>query len=120
MNFTLTIKEPARLNIIKDALASSKPERFVTSPHMMLALLLYCCSHGIFSSRKIERATYTHASIHKSIRYDRAFELELELTAEISQLLKKAEDADSDSYGDDDQLKGDLKRLEILNRNLRV
>ncbi len=28
------------------------------APHMMLALLIYCYSNGIFSSRKIERATY--------------------------------------------------------------
>jgi len=27
-------------------------------PRMMLALLIYCYSHGIFSSRKIERASY--------------------------------------------------------------
>ena len=26
-------------------------------PHMMLALLIYCYSHGIFGSRRIERAT---------------------------------------------------------------
>ena len=32
-------------------------------PQMMLALLLYCYSHGIFSSRKIERATYTDIAI---------------------------------------------------------
>ena len=28
------------------------------SPHMMLALLIYCYANGIFSSRRIERATY--------------------------------------------------------------
>ena len=27
-------------------------------PRTMLALLIYCYSHGIFSSRKIERASY--------------------------------------------------------------
>ena len=32
-------------------------------PHMMLALLVYCYSMGIFSSRKIERATYTNISV---------------------------------------------------------
>jgi len=26
-------------------------------PHMMLALLIYCYANGIFSSRRIERAT---------------------------------------------------------------
>lgn len=32
-------------------------------PHMMLALLLYCYSNGIFSSRKIERATYRDVAV---------------------------------------------------------
>lgn len=32
-------------------------------PSMMLALLLYCYVHGIFSSRKIEAATYSHVSV---------------------------------------------------------
>lgn len=32
-------------------------------PHMMLALLIYCYSHGIFSSRKIERATYKDVAV---------------------------------------------------------
>jgi len=32
-------------------------------PHMMLALLIYCYSNGIFSSRKIERATYRDISV---------------------------------------------------------
>ena len=32
-------------------------------PSMMLALLLYCYSQGIYSSRKIERATYSNISV---------------------------------------------------------
>jgi len=32
-------------------------------PSMMLALLLYCYSQGIYSSRKIERATYANVSV---------------------------------------------------------
>jgi transposase len=32
-------------------------------PHMMLALLLYCYSHGIFSSRRIERATWKDVAV---------------------------------------------------------
>lgn len=32
-------------------------------PSAMLALLLYCYSQGIYSSRKIERATYTHIGV---------------------------------------------------------
>ena len=32
-------------------------------PRMMLALLVYCYANGIFSSRKIEQATYRHVSV---------------------------------------------------------
>lgn len=32
-------------------------------PHMMLALLIYCYSKGVFSSRKIELATYENVSV---------------------------------------------------------
>jgi transposase len=32
-------------------------------PSAMLALLLYCYSQGIYSSRKIERATYSHVGV---------------------------------------------------------
>jgi transposase len=32
-------------------------------PSAMLALLLYCYTQGIYSSRKIERATYTHMGV---------------------------------------------------------
>jgi transposase len=32
-------------------------------PNMMLALLIYCYANGIFSSRKIEKATYQHVSV---------------------------------------------------------
>jgi len=32
-------------------------------PSMMLALLLYCYSQGIYSSRRIERATYSNVSV---------------------------------------------------------
>ena len=32
-------------------------------PNMMLALLIYCYANGIFSSRKIEKATYQHVAV---------------------------------------------------------
>ena len=32
-------------------------------PHMMLALLLYCYANGLFSSRRIERATYRDIAV---------------------------------------------------------
>lgn len=147
-------------------------------PNMMLALLLYCYSHGIFSSRRIERATYkdvairylcgnTHpdhnticlfrsrnekaissaflhilqlanelgilkvgtvstdgtkikanASIHKSLRKDRAEELVKQLELDIQTLMKKAAEAEQDDE-DDDQLHGDLKRLNTLKEKLK-
>jgi hypothetical protein len=145
----------------------------------MLALLLYCYSHGVFSSRRIERATYrdvavryicanrhpdhdtictfrvrnkdaiaeaflrillmaremkilkvgtvsvdgskirANASIHKSIRYDRAGELEQERGLEIAQLLTKAESEDKvkDERGDD--LDQELERLTILREKMK-
>jgi len=33
------------------------------SPHLMLALLVYCYANGIFSSRRIERATYRDVAV---------------------------------------------------------
>lgn len=148
-------------------------------PHMLLALLLYCYSHGIFSSRRIERATHrdvavryicanrhpdhdtictfrvrnkeaiaeaflrilllakemkllkvgtvsvdgskikANASIHKSLRYDRAKELEQELSLEIAELLAKAESEDKvkDEGGDD--LDPELERLTILREKMK-
>src|ERR1044072_4207301 len=32
-------------------------------PSMMLSLLIYCYGHGLFSSRAIERATYSQVSV---------------------------------------------------------
>ena len=148
-------------------------------PHMLLALLLYCYSHGIFSSRRIERATHrdvavryicanrhpdhdticafrvrnkdaiaeaflrilllakemkvlkvgtvsvdgskikANASIHKSLRYDRAKELGQELSLEIAELLAKAESEDTvkDEGGDD--LDPELERLTILREKMK-
>jgi flagellar hook-basal body complex protein FliE len=60
-----------------------------------------------------------NASIHKSIRYDRASELEEQLNEEISELMEKAEAADNDNGDDNDQLKGDLKRLKTLRKKVR-
>jgi transposase len=143
-------------------------------PHMMLALLLYCYSHGIFSSRRIERATWkdvavryicgnlhpdhdtvcsfrvgnekaitevflqllllakemkvlkvgmvsidgtkikANASINKSVRYDRAGELEAQLRLEIQELMNKAAEADN-TPGDEGETMGkEIQRLEEL------
>ena len=149
-------------------------------PHMLLALLLYCYSHGIFSSRRIEKATWSdvavryicanrhpdhdtictfrvrnqkaiadaflrilllakemrvlklgtvsvdgskikaNASIHKSIRYDRARELEQELKLEIDKLLANAatEDKIKDERGD--EVDAELERLSELRAKMRA
>jgi transposase len=149
-------------------------------PHMLLALLLYCYSHGILSSRRIEKATWSdvavryicanqhpdhdtictfrvrnkiaiseaflrilvlakemkilklgtvsvdgsrikaNASIHKSIRYDRARELERELQIEIDELLARAESEDKVKDERDDEVEIELERLAVLKAKMRV
>lgn len=149
-------------------------------PHMLLALLLYCYSHGIFSSRRIEKATWSdvavryicvnahpdhdtictfrvrnkaaiseaflrilvlakemkilklgtvsvdgsrikaNASIHKSIRYDRARELEQELKIEIDGLLARAESEDKVKDERGDEVEAELARLTELKAKMRA
>ncbi len=144
------------------------------SPRMMLALLVYCYANGIFSSRRIERATYrdigvryltgdthpdhdtictfrhrnqkafseaflhilklarqmgvlkvgtvsvdgTHidanASKSKNVRYDRAVQLEKQLRLDIDDLLRRAEQADSDETNDGQSLPEEIARRERL------
>ena len=143
-------------------------------PHMMLALLLYCYSHGIFSSRRIERATWkdvavryicgnhhpdhdtvctfrvgnekaiseaflqvlllakemnvlmvgtvsidgtkikANASISKSVRYDRAGELESQLKLEIAELLNRAAESENTPADEGETLGKEIQRLEEL------
>lgn len=148
---------------------------------MMLGLLIYCYAQGVFSSRRIERATYrdmavrylrgnthpdhdticafrrdngelvraaftqtidparemgilklggiavddTHikasASKHKSIRHDQAGELERRIAADIKELLEKAEAADREGGGADEQeLPQEIARRERLREKLLV
>jgi transposase len=149
-------------------------------PQMLLALLLYCYSHGIFSSRRIEQASWSdvavryicanrhpdhdtictfrvrnraaieeaflrmlllakelkvlklgtvsvdgskikaNASIHKSIRYDRARELEQELRLEIDELLKRAESEDKVKDERGDEVGAELERLSDLRAKMRT
>lgn len=149
-------------------------------PHLLLALLLYCYSHGIFSSRRIEKATWSdvavryicanlhpdhdtictfrvrnkaaiseaflrilvlakemkilkigtvsvdgskikaNASIHKSIRYDRARELEQELKLEIDELLARAETEDKVKDERGDEVDTELERLTELKAKMRT
>jgi len=143
-------------------------------PHMMLALLLYCYSHGTFSSRRIERATWkdiavryicandhpdhdticdfrirnetaiteafvqvlllakemnvlkvgtvsvdgtkikANASINKSVRYDRAGELEEQLKLEIAELMNKAVESENVPTEEGETLGKEIQRLEKL------
>jgi len=147
-------------------------------PRMMLALLVYCYCLGVFSSRRIERATYrdiavryltgdthpdhdticafrrqngsvvreafvevlrlasemkllkvgtvsvdgTHiranASKHKSVRYDRAGELERQLRADVEELLRKAEDQDRQDEVDGQSLPEEIARRERLREKM--
>ena len=148
-------------------------------PHMMTALLIYCYSQGVFSSRRIERATWhniavryltgdthpdhdtictfrrehrkvikemflqilhlaremgvlkigtvsvdgTHikanASKHKSIRYDRAKELEAKLNKDIEELLEQAERSDTEEAADGNRLPKEIARREALREKMR-
>jgi hypothetical protein len=60
-----------------------------------------------------------NASINKSIRYDRAKELEKQLDLEINALVNKSKEADSQDNDDDDNLKGDLTRLTKLREKMK-
>jgi transposase len=147
-------------------------------PRMMLALLVYCYANGVFSSRRIERATYrdiavryltgdthpdhdticafrrenasvvreafvevlrlasemkllkvgtvsvdgTHiranASKHKSLRYDRAGELERQLRGDVEELLHKAERQDRQDEVDGQSLPDEIARRERLREKM--
>ena len=148
-------------------------------PRMMLALLVYCYSNGVFASRRIERGTYrdiavryltgdthpdhdticafrrengkvvkeafaevlrlarqmgllkvgmvsvdgTHmkanASKHKSVRYDRAGDLEQLLLKDIEALLQRAEKADAEPAEDGQKLPQEIARREALLEKMR-
>ena len=59
------------------------------------------------------------ASIHKSIRYDRAKELEQELSLEIAQLLAKAETEEKAKDNRGDGLDPEFERLTILREKMK-
>ena len=152
VHFVITAVETLRLPSMNVNVRGSGSKQY--PPVMMLTLLIYCYAMGIFSSRRIERATYrdlavryltgdthpdhdticafrrengdvvreafvevlrlaselklvkfgtvavdgTHIkanrSKHKSVRYDRAGELERQLRADVEELLAKAEAGD--------------------------
>ncbi len=148
-------------------------------PQTMAALVVYCYSQGVFSSRRMGRAAWhntpmryltgdthpdhdticavrrknkktikkmlahvlrlademgvvkigtvrmdgTHikanASKHKSVRYDRAAELEAKLEADMEELLRQAEEADQAEEKDGDRLPDEIGRREVLRAKMQ-
>ena len=60
-----------------------------------------------------------NASIHKSLRYDRAGQLEAQLKLEIDGLMKKAREAETNEPRDQEELAGELQRLDTLRQKMR-
>lgn len=60
-----------------------------------------------------------NASIHKSLRYDRAGQLEAQLKLEIAELMSKAKQADNQEGNDKQDLAAELQRLETLRVKMR-
>jgi len=61
VHFAIEAAELVPLDRFKVNEAGTGVEQY--HPHMLLALLLYCYSHGIFSSRRIERATHRDVAV---------------------------------------------------------
>jgi transposase len=61
VHFVITAIEGMRLSALKVNERGTGSEQF--PPRMMLALLVYCYANGIFSSRRIERATYRDVAV---------------------------------------------------------
>lgn len=60
-----------------------------------------------------------NASIHKSLRYDRAGQLEAQLKLEIEELMAKAREAETNEPRDQEELAGELQRLDTLREKMR-
>jgi transposase len=61
VHFVITAVEGMRLSTLKVNHRGTGSEQF--PPRMMLALLIYCYANGLFSSRRIERATYRDVAV---------------------------------------------------------
>ncbi|GBR07986.1 transposase [Acetobacter oeni] len=82
-------------------------------PRLMLALLIFSYANGLFSSRRIERATYRDIGV----RYDRIKALREKLAADIAGLMEQAERADA-TDNDPQALPEELARRETLKAKL--
>jgi transposase len=60
-----------------------------------------------------------NASKHKSLRYDRAGQLERQLSQDIEELLRKAEQQDSEPEADEQRLPQEIARRERLREKMR-
>ena len=104
-------------------------------PAELLSPLVYGYATGVFSSRKLERATYdsvavemgvlklgtvaldgtkihANASRHSALSYEHAGEIERQLKAEVAELLAKAEAADQADLPDGMSIPEELARRE--------
>ena len=61
VHFVIEAVEGMRLSTLKINHRGTGSEQF--PPKMMLALLIYCYANGIFSSRRMERATYRDVAV---------------------------------------------------------
>ena len=61
VHFVIAAVQQMDLSMAEVNLRGSGSEQY--PPSMMTALLIYCYAHGIFSSRKIERATYRDVAV---------------------------------------------------------
>lgn len=172
VNFVIEAVKTVALGVFASNEKGTGDEQY--HPQMMLALLLYCYSHGIFSSRRIERATWkdvavryicgnhhpdhdticafrvgnekaiseaflqvlllakemnvlkvgtvsidgtkikANASISKSVRYDRAAQLEAQLKLEIAELMNRAAESENTPADEGETLGKEIQRLEEL------
>jgi transposase len=172
VHFVISAVETMELGSVRVNTRGSGSKQY--PPAMLLGLMIYCYANGLFSSRRIERATYrdiavryltgnthpdhdtictfrrengalvreafeqvlrlarqmgllkvgtvsvdgTHikanASKHKSVRYDRAGELEQQLRVDIAKLLEQAEASDREDRPDGQELPQEIARRERL------
>jgi transposase len=168
--FVVEVVEQLDLRSLKASYAGRGSQPY--NPSMLLALLFYGYSTGVFSSRKLERSTYdsvafrfiaanrhpdhdtiatfrkrflkelsglfvqilmiarqmnmlklgsvsldgskvkANASKHKALSYEHACKLEVQLKAEVAELLKKAESADKTDIPDGMNIPEELQRRE--------
>ncbi|MGA2977626.1 MAG: transposase [Spirochaetia bacterium] len=176
VHFVITAVETMELGSVRVNTRGSGSKQY--PPEMLLALLIYCYANGLFSSRRIERATHrdiavryltgnTHpdhdtictfrrkkgalvrevfaqvlrlarqmgllkvgtvsvdgtpikanASKHKSVRYDRAGELEQQLRQDIARLLEQAEASDREESAEEQELSQEIARRERLREKM--